>query len=225
MQWDSFWAQFEASIESHECLSDVRKLAYLRKAITDPDTSELLRSGAETGGLYAELVALLKLRFDRTREIHRNHCHKLVQFGTVKHNRADLRKFVDTASTTVASIKRSGHYNLDAFLTSILYNNISIKLQTLWEQHSKKDKGIPPVAQFLEFVSEHAETLPAPLPTSGRSPEVQSERKNNKKPERRQDPAPYKHMANIHVATPTSNYKWECPLCKPEKHPLFLCPK
>ena len=36
MKWASFWAQFEASIDSHERLSDVRKLAYLRKAITDP---------------------------------------------------------------------------------------------------------------------------------------------------------------------------------------------
>ena len=44
----------------------MRKLTYLRKAIKDPDTRALLHSGAEKEGLYAEIVAVLKLRFDRT---------------------------------------------------------------------------------------------------------------------------------------------------------------
>ena len=34
-----------------------------------------------------------------------------------------------------------------------------------------------------------------------------------------------KHKAAIHVNTPANTYKWECVLCKPEKHPLFMCPK
>ena len=150
MEWASFWVQFEASIDNHERLSDVPKLAYLRKAT---DTQDLLPSGAETGGLYKEVVAVLKRRFDRTREIHHNHCQKLIQFGNVKGNRTDLRKFVDAANT---SIRHSGHYNLDAFLTSILYSNVPIKIQTLWEQTARKIKGIPPIKDFLEFVSEHA---------------------------------------------------------------------
>ena len=132
---------------------------------------------------------------------------------------------MDTASTTIASIKHSGHYTLDAFLTSVLYTNLPSKLQTLWEQHSKQEKGIPPVDQLLAFVSEHAETLPAPSPTSGKTPELTPERTTNKKPERRQEPAPHKHKAAIHVTTPANSYKWECVLCKPEKHPLFMCPK
>ena len=225
MHWATFWDQFEASIDSHERLSDVRKLTYLRKAIKDPDTRALLYSGAEKEGLYAEIVAVLKLRFDRAREIHRNHCQKLTQLGAVKKNRTELRRFVDTASTTISCIKHSGHYNLDAFLTSTLYHNQPTKLQTLWEQHSKKEKGVPPVNQLLTFVSDHAETLPAAPSTAGKNPEPQVERKAAKKPDRRQDPAPHKQRSNIHVSTPAPTYKWECALCKPEKHPLFLCPK
>ena len=167
-------------------------------------------------------MAVLKLRFEHTREIHRNHCQKLIQFGTVKQTRNDLRNFVDTAST---SIKYSGHYTLDAFLTSILYNSIPTKLQTLWEQHSNKEKGIPPVDRLLTFVSEHAETLPSPSPTSGKTPELHPVRKTSKKPEKRQEAAPLKHKAAIHVTIPANSYKWECVLCKPEKHPLFMCPK
>ena len=68
----------------------MRKLTYLRKSIKDPDTHALLHSGAEKEGLYAEIVAVLKLRFDRTREIHRNHCQKLTQLGAVKENQTEL---------------------------------------------------------------------------------------------------------------------------------------
>ena len=174
MEWASFWAQFEAAIDSHERLSDVRKLAYLRKAIKDPDTKELLQSGAETGGLYKEVVAVLKKRFDRTSEIHRNHCLKLTQFGNVKGTRTDLRKFVDAANT----IKHSGYYNLDSFLTSVFYSNMTVKIQTLWEQHSRKTKGVPPVREFLDFIGEHAETLAGPSTTPAKPSEGKGRTEN-----------------------------------------------
>ena len=226
MQWASFWAQFEASIDSHERLSDVRKLVYLRKAIKDPDTRELLNTGVEKPGMYGEIVGVLKQRFDRTREIHRNHCQKLTQLGTIKSTRTDLSRFVDTARTTISSLNHSGYYTLDAFLTSTLYLNLPVKLQTLWEQQSKKDKGVPPVAQLLTFISDHAETLPANPTNSGRTPETQSEKKPFiKKTDRKQEPAHSRQRANIHVSTPAPIYKWECTLCKPEKHPLFVCSK
>ena len=224
MQWSSFWAQFSATIDSHERLSDVRKLVYLRKAIKDPDTRALLDTGDEKPGMYQEIVAVLKERFNRTREVHRNLSQRLIQLGNVKPTRTDLRKFVETARTTITSLKHSGHYDLDAFLTSILYLNLPVKLQTLWEQHSRKDKGVPPVQKFLTFISDHAETLPATLPNPGRALDPQ-EKKSPKKPDRRQDSNSYKHKTNIHVATPAPTYKWKCSLCKPEKHPLFLCPK
>ena len=32
-----------------------------------------------------------------------------------------------------------------------------------------------------------------------------------------------KHRASAHVATPSQGYKYECVLCRPEKHPLYQC--
>ena len=46
-----------------------------------------------------------------------------------------------------------------------------------------------------------------------------------KRPKPRQD---RRQKSNVHVVTPVTpptSYKWECVLCRPEKHPLFVCPK
>ena len=224
MKWSSFWTQFEATVDSNTKLSDVRKMAYLRKAIKDPEATELLNTGTEKPGLYQEKVAELKRRFNRVREIHRNYCKKLTQLGDVKFNRTDLRRLVDTARSAISSLKHSGQYDLDAFLTSIISMVLPIKLQTLWEQHSKKDKGVPPVCDLLEFVSDHAETLPATPPNSGRAPEPQ-EKNPTRKQDKRPDSTPHRQRTNVHVSTPTPTYKWECVFCKPDRHPLFLCTK
>ena len=63
MKWTTFWTQFEAIVDSNSKLSDVRKLAYLRRAIKDPEAAELLSTGAEEPGFYREMVAQLKKRF------------------------------------------------------------------------------------------------------------------------------------------------------------------
>lgn len=86
MKWQSFWTQFVATVDSNFKLFDVRKMAYLRRAVKDPEVTELLSSGIEKPGLYQEKVAELKRRYDRVREIHRNYCIRLNQLADVKGN-------------------------------------------------------------------------------------------------------------------------------------------
>ena len=224
MEWSSFWAAFTSTVGRRERLPDTSKLIYLRQAIKDPDTQTLLHSPSETPGFYNEVVKALHARFDRTKEIHRNLVQKLLQMNMVKHTRTDLRRLVDNLNHTIASIKTTGHYNLDAFLTSLVYLLLPVRLQTLWEQHSRKEKGVSPVEQLITFLTDHAETLPSSPPSSGK-PTDSPEKKASKKPDKRQDSYQHKQRANVHVVTPAPNYKWDCVLCKTEKHPLFVCPK
>ena len=77
--------------------------------------------------------------------------------------------------------------------------------------------------ELLTYLGDHAETLPSSQPTSGRADPP--EKKPNKGPDKRQDSSSYKQRANVHVVTPAPAYKWDCILCKPEKHPFFVCPK
>ena len=217
MKWSTFWSAFQATIDSRN-LSKTNKLTYLRKAIRDPDSPDF----------YDEVVKALKVRFDRTKEIHRNLVQSVVSLPSVKNTRSDLRKRVDDLKHFISSIQHTGHYDLPAVLTSMVYHTLPSKLQTLWDQQMKKVKGFSPIDHLLAFLTDHAETLPAsqatPTPASGATPS--HPKKNYSKGDRR--PKPGIH-AVTHVAAPpphsNSSYRWECTFCKPEKHPLFLCPK
>ena len=63
MEWSSFWASFKSTIDSRR-LSNTNKLAYLSKAIKDPDSQTLLHSPSETPNFYLEVVQSLQ---DRSR--------------------------------------------------------------------------------------------------------------------------------------------------------------
>ena len=227
MKWSSFWSAFQATIDSKR-LSKTNKLTYLRKAIKDPDSQTLLHSPQETADFYDEVVAALKQRFDRTKEIHRNLVSSLVSLPAVKNTRSDLRKRVDDLKHLMSSLQHTKHFDLPSVLSSLVYQTLPVKLQTLWDQQTKKIKGVSPVEELITFLSDHAETLPAtqapPVSTSGATPSQQ--KKNFYKGERK--PKPGIHAVTPVAATlnqPTSSYRWECVLCKPEKHPLFLCSK
>ena len=227
MKWSTFWSAFQATIDSRK-LSKTNKLTYLRKAIRDPDSQTLLHSPQETPDFYDEVVKALKSRFDRTKEIHRNLVHAVVSLPAVKNTRSDLRKRVDDLKHFISSIQHTGHYDLPAVLTSMVYQTLPSKLQTLWDQQMKKIKGVSPIDDLIAFLSDHAETLPAsqapPTPPSGATPP--HHKKNFYKGDRKPKPG-------IHAVTPVAapltqsnnTYKWECVFCKPERHPLFLCSK
>ena len=229
LEWSTFWASFKSSIDSRKELSNTQKLQYLRQAVKDPDVQALLHSPTESEDMYINVVAELKERFNKTREIHRHLVKSFTQLTSPKQTRVDLRRMVDSVKRTIDSMKTTEFYTLDAFLSSLIYLILPQRLQTLWDQHSKKEKGVPPILQLLKFLKEHAETLPSvsssSVPTTEKPSEVTS-----KKPARRPDkrPEPQKSRGAVHSVTPNNPnnpYKWECCLCKPAKHPLYLCPK
>ena len=225
MQWCYFWTAFEAAVDSKK-MSKANKLSYLRKAVRDPGSQTLLFSPQEDSDFYDEVVAALKLRFDRTKEIHRNLVHSLVSLPATKNSRMDLRKRVDDIRHLLSSLKHTGHYDLPSVLTSLIYETLPGKLQTLWDQHNRSNKKVSPVQELLEYVSGHAETLPAShSPTTEKTSEPQVKKPFYKK----SNYSTHKNSVHVATASPSANpanpYRWECLLCLPEKHPLHLCPK
>ena len=67
---------------------------------------------------------------------------------------------------------------------------------------------------------------PLPSQTQGRLLSPQ-EKRTPRRPEKNQDHHSQRQKSNVYVLTPTPTptYRWDCALCKPEKHPLYLCPK
>ena len=185
MNWSMFWSQFQVAVDSNPDLTEEHKLAYLRDTVQDQDTRHLMFSRAEREGLYSEVIATLKKRFDKTREIHRNYCQALTQIGSVKSTKADLRKFIDSVRHSIAGLKHTGQYDVESFLTSMLYSCISRPLQVEWEVQSKATKGIPPVEDFLEFVAFHADVLSSQPPQPNKAPEHKPEKRQERKQERK----------------------------------------
>ena len=223
LDWSSFWASFKSTIEDRKELSNTQRLHYLRQAISNPDLQLLLHSPAETTDFYLEVVEELKERFNKTREIHKLLSRTLADLTSPKQTRTDLRKLVDVVKRTISSLKATKHYDMDSFLSSIVFTILPSRLQTSWAQHTKKEKGVPPIGQLLLFLRDHAETLPSTGATPSTTPSNTSSKKATpKKPDRKQD---FHKSKGVHSVTPTSSYRWECTLCKPEKHPLHLCPK
>ena len=227
LEWSTFWAAFRSSIDSRTELSNTQKLQYLRQAVKDPDLQALLHSPTESEDMYVSVVAELKDRFNKTREIHAHLVDSLIKLSTPKQTRIDLRRIVDSIKRTIDSLKHTEHYNLDAFLSSLVYLILPQRLQTLWDQHTKKDKGVPPVLNLLKFIKEHAETLPSVITPPSDKPSEHVQRKNPRKSDQKPTYQNQKGRGTVHSVSPaaTATYKWECLLCKPEKHPLHACPK
>ena len=120
LEWSTFWASFQATIDSRKELSNTQKLHYLRKAVKDPDVQALLHSPTETEDMYVEIVKELKIRFNKTREIHRHLTKSLIQLSTPKQTRVDLRRLVDSVKRTMDSMKATKFYDIDSFLSSLV---------------------------------------------------------------------------------------------------------
>ena len=217
--WSTFWSTFESTVDGRRELSNSQKLNYFKQAIKDPSLQMLLNSPIETPDTYPDLVAEMKQRFEKPREIHRAIIKQMTSLSSPKFTRTSLRIWYDSLKCGIANLKASKHYDLDAFLSSYFYSALPPKLQTLWDQETRKEKGVPPILQLLDFVKGQAETLPAEAPSHVEKTSTQSSNKFQSKKTSQQKPKP------LHSASPVQSYKWECRLCAPEKHPIYFCPK
>ena len=195
MKWATFWAAFQSAVGNRDTLSDTTKLIYLRKAIKDPETQTLLTDPREDADLYPEIVKELHSRFDRTKEVHRNLVQRLIQLTNIKETRADIRKLMDTLKSTLSSLKRTGTYCLDTFLTSLVYLILPVKMQTLWEQHTKKCKKVTVVQDLIQHFSEHAETLPSTQLTH--QPSAKQDPSEKKQPRRQEQSSSKRQKASV----------------------------
>ena len=223
MTWSTFWASFESTIGSRKDLDDTKRLHYLRMAVKDEDARKLLYSPVETPAFYTEVVGELKRRYDRTREVHRALTKTVLDLQTPKQTRTDLRRLTDQVKRTICSFKATEFYTAEALRCSTVYLLLPQKLQTLWDQHTKREKGVPSVDKLLDFLQDHAEALPS-CPTNTQKEENPTKRPY-KKPSQPSKGNNSRNHVNAVTAPSSNSYKWECWLCKPDKHPLHICPK
>ena len=156
--------------------------------------------------MYVDVVKELKEPFNKTREIHRHLAKALIQLPSPKQTRVDLRRMVDSVKRNIDSIKATKFYDLDSFLSSLVYLILPPRLQTLWDQHSKKDKGVPPILQLLTFIGEHAETLPSTAPPTAPSSEKPGDNSAKKNPRKSDRKSEYQASEPLHSCSKWAAY-------------------
>ena len=227
--WSSFWSTFQSTVDCKPDLSNSQKLNYLKQSIKDPSLQMLLESPFETPDSYSELVEEMKERFEKPREVHRAITKRMTELARPKLTRSDLRVWYDSIKCNISNLKASKHFDIESFLSSYYYSFLPVKLQTLWDQETKKEKGVPPISLLLQFVKAHAETLPVdsaqPNKTPAPSTSSSSSNKKNFQSKKTSYQKPRPVQGALHTATPAQPWNWECRLCAPEKHPIYFCPK
>ena len=231
MGWRTFWSTFKTTVDDRKDLSNSQKLNYLRQAIKDPGLQMLLNSPIETAETYTDLVAELKERFQKPREIHRAITKLMVDLSKPKQIRSELRLWYDSIKCSIANLKSTKHYDIESFLSSFYYTFLPTKMQTLWDQDTQKEKGVPSIDKLLLYVKNFAETLPddSTAHPAEKTPNSSSSSNNSSKKPSQKKKEPYHKPKTpqgvLHVAAPANSYRWECLLCTPEKHPIYICPK
>ena len=227
LQWPTFWQKFSAAVDMHDDLPDSTKLCYLRTAIQDPEAEIILNPSMDGPSTYKRLVKELHQRYERTKKIHRELVEKLINLPPAKHNSKDLRRLIDSTTSCIECLESTGLFTLETFLSSMIYSKLPYKLQIDWDNDHSVENTVLPYPKLLEYVSKKAFTLSDHKSSTTSNTVEPSERKTPKnKPQQKQ-------KSYVHSVTPTPAastltrppYKWECALCRPEKHPLHLCSK
>ena len=227
LQWPTFWQKFAAAVDCHDDLPDSTKLSYLRSAVQDPEAELILNPAMDGPATYKRLVKELHQRYERTKKIHRELVEKLITLPAAKNNSRDLRRLVDATVNCVECLTATGHFNLEALVTSITYSKLPYKVQIDWDNDHSDDKAVAPYHKLLDYVTKKAFTLSDHKSSSTPNIVDPPERKPARKPDRKPEQPHTKQRSQVYsVSSPTTQtYKWDCLFCKPERHPLHICPK
>ena len=229
LNWPTFWQKFRAAVHDHDDLPKSTKLAYLRTAITDPEAEILLNPAIDGPETYERLVKELHQRYSRTKKIHRGLVAKLNNLPPAKYNSKELRRLVDSASSYVECLRTTGQFTLEAVVSSMVYSKLPYRLQVDWDDDRPEDK-VASYPELFEYLTQKILTLsdnnqstytPKAAEPSESRPHRQEKRHEKKK---ESQPRERKQVYSVSPA-PQQQYKWECSFCKPEKHPLYVCPK
>ena len=224
LRWPTFWNQFVASVDSNPDLPDSTKLSYLRKAIKDPEAEVILNPSIDGPDTYGRLVKELQLRYRRTKKIHRDLVEKLIQLPSAKYNSSDLRKLIDAATNSLECLQTTGHFSLETFISSLIYSKLPYKLQVDWDKDQPDTNTVMPYSKLFEYVTKTAFTLSDHKTFTPSTPSTPAKKKEQPARGRNTVHTTSSAPAAAYDSTPAP-YKWDCVLCKPEKHPLFRCPK
>jgi hypothetical protein len=209
LNWRQFWEQFCISVHNRHDLADSEKLVYLQTALKSGSAKATIEGLSRTGEHYTEAIECLKSRYDRPRLIHQAHVKQILDTPSLKEGSGkELRRLHDTIQQHLRALKSMEYEPSAPFITSV----IELKLDPLtmfeWQRDSQTHSDVPHYNTLLEFIDHRAQASEVSSPLTSK----------------KTNPPPPKRVGR-QVTTFTSSIEAKvCPLCKAEKHPLYICP-
>ena len=219
LQWKQFWEQFCISVHDQTNLTDSERMVYLRHALKDGSAKAVIEGLAQSGEQYAEAVSCLRSRFDRPRLIHQTHVRMIIDSPQLRDGSGkELRKLHDTIQQHTRALKSMGEEPSPSFITSIIELKLDSTTMFEWQRHSQSSTGTPHYHDLLEFLDHRAQASEISSTPSRRQSKI------DVVTQRRQH-----HHGNSKpvssYATNVNSPDTQCPLCGPERHPLYTCVK
>ena len=194
-------------------LSDSEKLVYLQQSLKVGSTKSTIEGLSRSGDNYAEAVGCLQSRYDRPRLIHKAHVHMILDTPSLKEgNGKELRRLHDTVQQHLRALKAMDYEASGPFITSVLELKLDQNTLFEWHNHSGEPTVVPHYNDLLDFINLRAQASESlTTPSKGSTP-FSGKNQSSSKP-----------VASF--AASASDSSPNCLICKPEKHPLYACPR
>ena len=213
LNWRSFWEQFCVSVHERTTLSNSEKLVYLQQSLKGGSAKGAIEGLSRSGDNYAEAIKCLKSRYDRPRLIHKAHVRMILDAPPLKEGTGkELRRLHDVVQQHLRALKAMGDDVPGPFITSVLELKLDQNTLFEWQKHSSESATVPHYDDLLEFVNLRAQASESLVTPSRGSATLTSKRPFSSKPV-----ASFAASASDSISSPN------CPVCRTEKHPLYVC--
>ncbi|XP_072159645.1 uncharacterized protein [Bemisia tabaci] len=216
--WASFFDLFTSLIDQNPKLTAVKKLYYLKTAMTGK-AADLLTNFKTTDDNYRLALDLLKDKFNRPRRTLRQHYANLRDYPKLqKDTPTALGNLVDFFKVNLRAMK-----NLDAPidqwsvpLIDLILTKIDEKTAYEWELKLTDDK-MPSYEHLLAYLEKRANSIHL----SGK-PETSESNKSKSSNFRKDTSSNYPKRGALVV---TNEKRHHCKCCNDGMHPLYSCPR
>lgn len=203
-KYTSFMDLFTAVIDNNTTLSDVQKLFYLRKFLTE-DALAVIVNLPLVNPSYKEALILLKKRFDNKSRLISNHINVILELPSMqKGTAAAIRAFISQLQQQLHALKNLEQpiHNWDMLLITLLTKKLDQYTCRAY-QLDRNLEVLPTMEEFMSFLEKRAIAL-----------EDSTESKKST-------------IANkvSNVVTKNKSTTYQCLYCDGTDHAMYVCPR
>lgn len=202
-KYTSFIDLFTAVIDNNSSLSDVQKLFYLRKFLTE-DALAVIVNLPLVNQSYREALVLLKKRFDNRARLISNHINVILELPSMQKGTATaLRAFISQVQQQLHALKNLEQpvNTWDMLLITLLSKKLDLYTCRAYQLDRNMDM-LPTMEEFISFLEKRAMALEDTV--ESKKTTIQNK------------------VSNVVTKNKSTN---QCLYCNGTDHAMYVCPR